>query len=242
VQLKALQQFKPVLQYPASSMWASFQSSLGSVLEVKRAGLDEYNFDAKKSDKHSNDVYLGLINYFNGTLVSDYNAFLQYASENKYYGLKLINYVPTFEIRTQSKEVKVDVKKFNDITRTPIAVNAQKTPIPKSVYETLSNYIDYINETWSQTRRLQGILGSFNSTATYYKKLETYNRVGGMSFDYKDFQLPLSQYQKTVADSKTLPPAISKSLNDQAEVILNILKEMDDLSASLEIETKEKRY
>jgi Ca-activated chloride channel homolog len=242
VQLKALQQFKPVLQYPASSMWTGFQSSLGSVLEVKRAGLDEYNYDAKKSDKHSNDVYLGLINYFNGTLVSDYNAFLQYASENKYYGLKLINYVPTFEIHTQSKEVKVDVKKFTDITRTPIAVNAQKTPIPKSVYETLSNYIDYINETWSQTRRLQGILGSFNPTAIYYKKLETYNRVGGMSFDYKDFQLPLSQYQKTVADSKTLPPAISKSLNDQAEVILNILKEMDDLSASLEIETKEKRY
>jgi Mg-chelatase subunit ChlD len=242
VQLKALQQFKPVLQYPASSMWTGFQSSLGSVLEVKRAGLDEYNYDAKKSDKHSNDVYLGLINYFNGTLVSDYNAFLQYASENKYYGLKLIHYVPAFEIRTQSNEVKVDVKKFTDIPRTPISVNAQKTPIPKSVYETLSNYIDYINETWSQTRRLQGILGSFNSTATYYKKLETYNRVGGMSFDYKDFQLPLSQYQKIVADSKTLPPAISKSLNDQAEVILNILKEMDDLSASLEIETKEKRY
>ena len=242
VQLKALQKFKPVLQYPASSMWTSFQSSLGSVLEVKRTGLDQYNYDAKKSDKHSNDVYLGLINYFNGTLVSDYNTFLQYASQNNYYGLKLINYVPAFEIRIQSKEVKVDVKKFTDISRTPIAVAAQKIAIPKPVYETLSNYIDFINETWSQTRRLQGILGSFNSTATYYKKLDTYNRVGGMSFDYKDFQLPLSQYQKTVSDSKTLPPAISKSLNDQAEVILNILKEMDDLSASLEIETKEKRY
>ena len=242
VQLKALQKFKPVLQYPASSMWTGFQSSLGSVLEVKRTGLDEYNYDAKKSDKHSNDIYLGLINYFNGTLVSDYNAFLQYATQNNYYGLKLINYVPAFEIRTQSKEVKVDVKKFTDIVRTPLAVAAQKTPIPKLVYETLSNYIEFINETWSQTRRLQGILGSFNSTATYYKKLDTYNRVGGMSFDYKDFQLPQSQYQKTVADSKTLPPTISKSLNDQAEVILNILKEMDDLSASLEIETKEKRY
>ncbi len=242
VQLSALQKFKPALQYPASSMWSNFQESLASVLEVKRTGLDEYNYDAKKSDKHSNDVYLGLINYFNGTLVSDYNMFLQYASENKHLGLKLINYVPAFEIRTQSKEVKVDVKKFEDIAHKPLVVSAQKIPVPKPVYQVLSNYIDFINETWSQTRRLQSILGSFNSTASYYKKLETFNRVGGMSFDYKDFQLPLSQHQKTVADSKILPPQISKPLNDQAEVLLNILKEMDDLSASLEIETKEKRY
>ena len=61
-----------------------------------------------------------------------------------------------------------------------------------------------------------------------------------MSFRYEDFQVPLSSYQKAVADSKVLPPGVAKSLNDQAEVLLNILKEMDDLSASLEIKTKEK--
>ena len=31
-------------------------------------------------------------------------------------------------------------------------------------------------------------------------------------------------------------------LNDQAEVLLNILKEMDDLSASIEIQTKDRLY
>lgn len=241
-QLNALQRFKPVLQYPASSMWTSFQSSLSSVLSTKRSGLDEYNFEAKKSDKHSNDVYLGLINYVNGTLVSDYNAFIQYADQNNYHGLKLINYVPAFEIKTQAKSVEVDVKKFKDISHTPLSVAPIKTPIPKPVYQSLSNYITYINETWSETRRLQAILGSFNSTASYYKTLDTYSQRSGMSFNYEDFKLPLSQYQKTIADSKVLPSAVAKSLNDQAEVILNILKEMDDLSASLEIETKEKRY
>jgi Ca-activated chloride channel homolog len=241
-QLSALQKFKPVLQYPASSMWTSFQSSLSSVLSAKRAGLDEYNFEAKKSDKHTNDVYLGLINYYNGTLVSDYNTFIQYAQQNGYYGLKLIKYVPAFEIRTEAKAVEVDVKKFKDISRSAVLVTPIKTAIPKTVYQSLSNYVDFINETWSQTRKLQAILGSFNSTASYYKTLETYNRTGGMSFNYEDFQLPLSQYQKTISDSKALPPSISKSLNDQTEVVLNILKEMDDLSASLEIETSEKRY
>ncbi|WP_276372981.1 VWA domain-containing protein [Chryseolinea sp. H1M3-3] len=241
-QLSALQKFKPVLQYPASSMWTSFQSSLSSVLSAKRAGLDEYNFEAKKSDKHTNDVYLELINYYNGTLVSDYNTFIQFAQQNGYYGLKLIKYVPAFEIRTAAKVVEVDVKKFKDIPRSAISIAPIKTAIPKTVYQSLSNYVDFINETWSQTRRLQSILSSFNSTASYYKTLETYNRTGGMSFNYEDFQLPLSQYQKTLSDSKALPPSISKSLNEQTEVVLNILKEMDDLSASLEIETSEKRY
>lgn len=241
-QLTALQKFKPALQYPASSMWTSFQSSLGSVLSTKRNGLDEYNFEAKKSDKHSNDVYLGLINYFNGTLVSDYNMFIQYAEQNNYRGLKIIKYAPAFEIKTNTETVDVNVKKFKDIPRAPITITPIKTAIPKTVYQSLSNYITYINDTWSQTRRLQAILGSFNSTASYYKTLETYNKTGGMSFSYEDFQVPLSQYQKTISDSKILPPQIATSLNNQAEVLLNILKEMDDLSASLEIETKEKRY
>ncbi len=241
-ELKNLQKFKPVLQYPASSMWMSFQSSLASVLGTKRAGLDEYNFEAKKSDKHSNDVYLGLINYFNGTLVSDYNTFLQYAEQNNYHGLKLILYVPAFEIRTMVEKPEIAVKKFRDITRTPVAVQPVKAPISRIVYESLSNYVDFINETWSETRRLQSMLSSFNSTASYYKTLDSYNRNAGMAFNYEGFQVPLSQFQKAKADSKSLPPAIAKSLNDQAEVILNILKEMDDLGASLEIETKERRY
>ncbi|MBA4056661.1 MAG: hypothetical protein C0490_18245, partial [Marivirga sp.] len=241
-QLAALQKFKPTLKYPASSMWTNFQESLGSVLSTKRDGLDGYNFEAKKSDKHSNDVYLGLINYFNGTLISDQNMFIQYSEGDAYYGLKSIKYFPLFEIKVQPKVIEVDVKPFKDIPRTPVLATAQRIAMTKPVYQTLSNYVDYINETWRQMRYMQMVLTSFNSTASYYKSLETFERRGAMSFDYKDFTLPLSQYQKTASDSKLLPPAIAKSLNDQAEVLLNILKEMDDLGASLEIEAREKRY
>jgi Mg-chelatase subunit ChlD len=240
--LKALQNFKPVLKYPASSMWGSFQESLGSVLSSKRSGLDEYNFEAKKSDKHSNDVYFGLINYFNGTLVADHNTFIQFAERDGYYGLKSIKYFPLFEIRTQTKMVEVAVKPYKDIPHTPVPATPQRISLSKPLYDVLSNYVDYINETYRQTRYMQMVLVSFNSTAMYYKGLESFEKRGAMSFDYKDFQLPLSQYQKTIADSKPLAPAIAKSLNEQTEVIMNILKEMNDLGALLEIEAKEKRY
>ncbi len=241
-QVEAFQRYKPAIQYPASSMWGSFQESLGSILSTKRSGLDEYNYEAKKSDKHSNDVYMSLINYYNGTLVADYNTFVQFSERDGYFGLKGIKYFPLFEIRSQEKVTDVVVKPFKDIARTPLVVAPQKIALAKPVFQTLSNYVDYINETWRQTRYMQMVLVSFNSTASYYKNLETYERKGAMYFDYKDFKLPLSAYQKTISDSKSLPPAIAKSLNDQTEVLGNILKEMNDLGAALDLEVKEKRY
>lgn len=241
-QLKAMMAFKPVMKYPASSMWGNFTESLASILEAKRNGLDQYNFEAKKSDEHSNDVYLTLINYFNGTLVANQNTFIQYAANDGFRGLKAIKYVTVFDIRTQPKSVDVSVKPFKDIPRSPVTMAGQKMILPKPIYKVLTNYVDFINETWRQTRYMKMVLVSFNSSASYFKGLDSYDRRGSLSFDYKDFQLPLSVYQETIAESKVLPPAVSKTLNDQAEVLMNILKEMDDLGASLEVETSEKRY
>ncbi len=63
-----------------------------------------------------------------------------------------------------------------------------------------------------------------------------------MSFDYKDFQIPQSQFQKTVSESKQLPAEFAQPLNQQAEVLLNILKELDAISATLEAEASDKTY
>lgn len=241
-QIKVLKQSNPALKYPASSMWSSFQGNLASVLDVKRSALNGYNFEAKKSDKHSNQVYMDLINYYNGTLVADYNTFVGFCERDGYYGMKVIKYFPMYEIRSQVKSVDVDVKPFKDIPRVAVPVSPQKTSIQSAAFTSLVLYVDFINETWRQTRNLQSTIGSFNSTASSFKNLESFEKRAPMNFDYKDYEVPLAQFQKTVADSKALSPAVAKSLNDQAEVLLNILKEMDDQCALLEIEVKEKRY
>jgi Mg-chelatase subunit ChlD len=241
-QLEVFKKTKPPLQYPASSMWGSFQENLGTILEIKRSGLNGYNFEAKKSDKHSNDVYLSLINYFNGTLVSDYNAFIGFSERDSYYGLKTIKYVPGFEIRSQAKIIEVAVKPFEDVQRTPVTIAPQKIALQKTVFESLSTYVRFINETWRQTRNLQSIISNLSSSAAYYKNIDSFERHGGMSFDYKNYEVPLAEHQIAISSSKVLPPSIAKTLNDQATVILNILKELDDISASLEIEIKERRY
>jgi Ca-activated chloride channel homolog len=241
-QLQGLKKLNPTLKYPASSMWPSFQEALQTVVDIKRRGLDEYNFEAKKSDEHSNGVYMELINYFNGALVSDYNTFLQFSERDGYYGLKTVKYFPLFEVRTQPDVVAVTVTPFKDLPRTPVTISKQTAPVSKGTFEALSEYVAYIDETWRQARSMQSTMNSFNSSAAYYKNMDDYSRHGAMHFEFKDYQVPLSYYQKAIAAGEVLPPNISKSLNDQAEVLLNILKEMSDQAAVLEVEVKEKRY
>jgi Ca-activated chloride channel family protein len=241
-QAAAMLTSKPALKYPASSMWSSFQENLLQILEIKRRALNEYNFEAKKSDKHSNDVYLELINYLNGTLVADYNSFIQFAMGDNYNGVKALKYFPRIDIRTQPASTAVVVKPFDDVPHAPIAIATQKTALPKAQYNALVNYVTYINETWRQTRNLQSILENFNSSAAYFRTLDSYERHGALHFDYANYQIPKAEYQKTIADSRILQSAIAKSLNDQATIIQSILKELDDLSASIAIEVSEKQY
>ncbi|HEY5749901.1 MAG TPA: VWA domain-containing protein [Chryseolinea sp.] len=240
-QLKTFSAYKPALKYPASSMYPSFQEAMGDMLEVKRNGLDGYNFEAKKSDRHSNQVYLDLINYYNGVLVSNYNTFMDFAAGD-YNGLKAFKYVPAFGVREQPKSDGVSVKPFDDIKHPNFVPPKQKVAIGKPAFDALNNYIDFINEGERQLRYMQMVLRNLNSSAAYYETLDSFSGHGGLSYDYKNFQVPLSLFQKTVSESESLPANFAKVLNDQAEVLLSILKEMDQQSASLQVDVSEKQY
>ena len=237
-----LRKMQPALKYPTSSMWSNFQESLSNVLEAKRHALDEYNHEAKKSDRHGNDSYLGLINYFNGTLVTDQNSFNLYASNDGYYGLKSVRYFPMFAIRNEAVVQSVEVKPFTDYPRTPLNPPVQRAALSRPAYSALVNYVDYINETHRQTRYLAQLLHNLRGDVKRYDKVDSYGRHGRLDFDYKEFQLPLSQYQKTIAESGQLSPPFAKALNQQAEVLLNILKELDAVSATLQNEADQEKY
>jgi Ca-activated chloride channel homolog len=240
--LKAMKPMKPVLNYPASSMWPSFQEALASILETKRRALDEFNFEARKSDKHKNDVYMSLINYYNGTLLSAYNTFLQFAAQDKFTGLKAIAYVPVFEINKTTSAIAVEVTPFKDIPRAAVKVPPGGTSLTKSVVGALTNYVEYINETFRQVSHHRDVIRNLNSSASYYASLTNYVGKGGLSFTHDDFEVPLSYFQKTVTESKVLGNDNSTVLNNQAEVLLNILREIDQIGAALEVEVAEKRY
>ena len=209
---------------------------------LNRSGLDGYNFEAKKSDKHSNEVYLDLINYFNGTLVSNHNTFLQFAQPDGFYGLKSTLYVPLFEIRTVEEQAQSEVIPFQDIAYNPLKIVKQSIPIPKPVFNALSSFVEYINESLSQMDYLQRLLRNYNSSANYYKDLTSYTGRGGLNYNHKDFHLPISLYQSAKAQRDAIPVAYRQSISDQADVLQNILKEMDQLSIALTTDATERHY
>lgn len=230
------------LKYPASFSWSNLMESWYTILDVKRRGWDEYNFDAQKSDVHSNKVYLDLINYYNGTLVSGYNSLLDYATADGYRGLKAFAYFPLYDIRTNAVPPVVTIKPFQDTVVPSLAVTPAATPMSRPVYTSLDRYIDYINETWRQTRYMHMVLTNLSSSADYYRKLDSFERHGAMNFAYADFIVPRSAHQQAIVASKALPPAVAATLNAEATQILTILQEMDALAATLQIEVQEKRY
>lgn len=229
------------IQYPASSMIPSFEDGLVMLQQTRRNGLDGYTYEAQKSDEHSNGVYLELINLYNGVLISFYNTFIGYAGNN-YAGLLAITYVPAFDIRTNGKEITNDIQAFQDIPHATLSVKPQPGAVPQATFKALSNYIDYINECVRQTDHLQRLYANLWGSTPGYRDLTSFKGKGGLTFDLRDFEIPVSYLQKAVAESKSIPEAYRKSLNDQAEVLNRILIEMNQLSIALDRETDEKNY
>lgn len=235
-------QNKLTLKYPASSMYSSFNEGMQSMLEGKRVGLDGYNAEAKKSDIYGNEVYLGLINYYNGVLVAFFNSFIDYAQQDGYYGLKVVRYVPVFEIRSNAKQENFQIKPFIDVPHRDLQMVAQSAPVSLTASAALNNYVDFINECLRQTRHLQVVTRNLSSSAASYRGLSSLEGKGGLYYDYADYKVPLSSYQKTISESNAIPTAYAKNLNTQTEVILNMLKEMEQLSEALLKEVDGKLY
>ncbi len=240
--LGALRNKSEELKYPASSMWTNFQESLGSIIDLKKTAIDDYNFEAKKSDKHGNDVYWDFINYYNGTLVADYNTFIQFSERDGFNGLRAFKYVAAFEIRNEGEEAKVTIVPFRDVVHTDLAVKSEKTPITSPVFKSLSIYVDFVNESWRQINYLQAVLRNFSTTAASFRALQNYDKRAPMNFDYSDYKIPKSIYDETTRGSAALPPAYATTLNKQAEVLMGILQELDQQSAFIEQEVKTRKY
>jgi len=240
-QIEILKQRKPILIYPASSMYPSFIEGLESLQSTKRSGIDEYTYDKRSSDKHSNDVYFSLINYYNGVLIADFNTFSKFAMQDGYKGIYAPIYVPAFEIRTEKKEVKIEVVPFQEANRTPFSVTPVATSISKPVFQSLSNYVDYINEGMRQIHNMMQPMRNLNGSAVYGKIALKEGRKTSISHYYTDFQIPVSLYQLTKEKSGTLPVAYRKPLTDQLEVLQGILNEINQWNNSLLAADAEKK-
>lgn len=231
--LETMNQSGTGLQYPASSMYKSFVESIASLQNSKRHGVDGYTYENQQSDRHSNEVYRNLINYFNNAGVSFYDNFINMAIQNGYRGIHYVNFCPVFEVRTETKKVDISVAPFADKSVADLTVKPVATPITSAVFSSLSNYVEFINEGVRQINNMMNPIYSLNSSASYGRsRLRNTGRMN-LEYYYKNFTLPVTLYQQTVSQTKALPAAYQKPLTDQAEVLFAILTELNQWNNAL---------
>ncbi|HEY3429494.1 MAG TPA: hypothetical protein VGK39_02380, partial [Cyclobacteriaceae bacterium] len=240
-QIEKMKADKPTLKYPASTMYPNFIEGLESLQQTKRTGIDEYTFDKRSSDKHSNDVYFGMINYYNGLLVSDITTFSKFASQDGYRGLYAPLYVPGFEIRSKKKEIKIEVVPFQETNRTPFTVTSVGTPISKTTFKSLTNYVEYMNEGLRQIHSMLQPMRNLNGSVVSGKVALKEGRKTSLYHYYKDFQVPVTLYQQTKEETSLLPIAYRKPLVDQLDVLQSILIEISQWNNALLAAAAEKQ-
>jgi Ca-activated chloride channel family protein len=240
-QIERLKATKPVLKYPASTMYPSFIEGLESLQQTKRTGIDEYTYDKRSSDKHSNDVYFSLINYYNGVLIADLTTFAKFATQDSYRGLYAPLYVPGFEIRSEKKEIKLEVVPFQETNRIPFTVTPVATPISKTTFKSLTNYVEYMNEGLRQIHNMLQPMRNLNGSVVSGKVALKEGRKASLYHYYKDFQVPVSLYQQTKEETSALPAVYRKPLSEQLDVLQSILNEINQWNNALLAAATEKQ-
>lgn len=221
------------IQYPASSMYNSFVEGMESLQSTKRNGVDGYTYEKQQSDEHSNNVYKNLINYYNNVGASFYDNFIKQASSNGFRGIYYLNFVPVFSIHSTVKEINLEVTPFADKPVTTFTVSPATTAITSQVFTALSNYVEFMNEGMAQVNHMMNPMHSLNSSASYGKIRLQANGKMNLEYYYKSFELPVTLYQLTLEQSKSLPSAYQKPLNDQATVLYSILTELNQWNNAL---------
>ncbi|CCH57068.1 putative protein yfbK [Fibrisoma limi BUZ 3] len=240
--LLVLGKAKSGIDYPASDMINSFKSALQTIQALKRGAVDDYTFAARQSSRHGNAFYLSFLNHYNNDLLAAQQSFVQYSTSAK----QLLNspkLSPAFALDPpqQTAQASGRTQPFADAKPISFTIKPATTPQELTTFRALSNYVEFINESLRQQHKLQMLLRNYQSSADYYRN-QFRTRKGGLTYSHEEFKIPLSEYQLLVSESRYVPQPYRASINGQAEVLLNILNEMDGLSIELITYTAENQY
>lgn len=224
------------IEYPASSAAGSMDDAIQSIQQVKKDAIDKYSFDARQSDKYSNEVFKDLFNYYNNDLVANYNSFVNYSRQS---GQRLLLYsklLPVFRIKKEAQQEALSVQPFNDKQEGNLTIKKQPAPILRKNFSTLNLYVDFINESVRSVNSLISQLRFYDINESDFKGRQKLN------YEHEKFSIPLSFYQSAIHTDGDFPEDTRKIINTQAEVLFTILKEMDQLGIELALHTKSAAY
>lgn len=231
------------LAYPASSMIGSFRNALQSIQDLKQDAINDYTFSARQSARHGNAVYRNLLNHYNNDLRAFYESFVQYSASARPL-LNFPKFCPVFVLETTvSQPVAIQrTAPFADLPLVAFKTKPAAAPASVATFQALNGYIDFINESLRQMNYLQIQVRNYQSSAKPHRYPAPNRRLGVLTYDHNEYKLPVADYQLLITNSKHIPATYRTSIATQAQVLMNILKEMDGLSIELIGYTQQKAY
>jgi Ca-activated chloride channel family protein len=231
------------LAYPASAAIPNFKEALAAMQSAKRRALDDHNFAARQSARHGNEVYLSLLKQYNQDLLVTQKSFVNYSQSARKL-LYNVAYSPVFspEPPSATSQTISRTAPFEDKPVQTFSTIRSSSPARPATIKALNGYVEFINESLRQMHLLQLLLRNYQSSAEYYRDTESATKRANLSYKHEDYKIPLSEYALLINTSATLPESYRKAVIGQAEVLINILKEMDGLSIELISYTTQKQY
>lgn len=231
------------IAYPASDMVATFRAAVQAVQAVKRRAIDNNTFAARQSARHGNAVYLALIEQGNQGLLTSHQAFINYSqSARRLLAYPKFSPVVTAELPPATLQTNTPTPPFSDKPPVGFTTKPAASPATRATFLALNAYVDFINESLRQMHYLQQILRNYQSSAEYHREPSRSGQRGDLTYAHDDYKVPRSDYQLLLSTSQHIPLPYRPAINGQAEVLVNMLTEMDGLSIELMAYTTEKQY
>ena len=233
----------PKVDYPASNAVSDFGAALLTMQSLKRRAVDEYTFTARRSARHGNAVYRALLDAYNQGLLASHHNFVNYSqSARQLLDYPAISPVISPELPPPVAQTTTRTTPFEEKAHPSFSTNRATAPAPPATLRVLNDYVDFINESLRQMHTLQGPLSDYQTSAEKYRDSSRIRQLAHLTYAHDDYHVPVSAYQLLLRASSTLPQPYRAALTNQAEVLLNILREMDGLSIELIAYTGEQQY
>lgn len=241
--LATIDNTKARLDYPADDMLSAFKTAVASMQSLKGRAIDNYTFAARQSSAHGNESYLLLMNQFNQDLLAFHASFINYSQTKR----RLLYYPAFSPVFAKEKTEKAagqsaETAPFEDKALLPFTAKKASAPASAALIRTLNDYIELINESLRQMHALQMGLRNYQFSAEHYRDPARASSRGDLAYSHDKFKIPASAFALLMSASAAVPEPYRASLNSQTEVLMNVLKEMDNLSIELIGYTSEKQY
>ncbi|AKD54619.1 VWA domain-containing protein [Spirosoma radiotolerans] len=220
--------------YPASDMLNSFRTGLRAIQEVKKRAVDDYTFAAQQTAEHGNKVYRSLINQYNNDLVNWQQSFVKYSTPTR----QLLEYPklsPIFKIDPPQPAIQTiqQAQPFSDGKPLAFVIKPAAAPAQTATFQALNAYVEFINESLRQMNHLQVLVRNYQSSADRYRESAGNKRRNSLTYAHNEYKVPVSEHQLLLLNSVHIPSTYRNSINKQADVLLAMLTEMDNLSIEL---------